>query len=219
MKFSWMGTIVLGFLSFATIGCQSTLKQENQALRSDNQRLQNSLRDSEAARRNSPDPAQVQTLQNELTAREARIKELESQLRRPDVNSDPEIAGIATSYDRKKGELTVSLPSDVLFTPGSVEIKSGSKTTLDKLIAAIKRDYSGKKVRVEGHTDKDPIVRSQDKWIDNLDLSQNRAGAVARYLMEHGVERKNIATIGYGDTQPKSTKSASRRVEIVVIVG
>lgn len=220
MKFSWMSSVVLGLFFFTSIGCQSTgLKDENAALRRDNQTLKTRLDDSESARRNAPDAAQVQAMQAELAAKENRIKELEGQLRRPEAGSDPGIAGIDTSYDRKKGELTVSLPSDVLFAPGSSELKAGSKATLEKLVAAIKKDYAGKKVRVEGHTDKDPVVRSQDKWIDNLDLSQNRAGSVARYLMERGVDKKNIATVGYGDTHPKGTKAASRRVEIVVVVG
>jgi flagellar motor protein MotB len=220
MKFSWMSSVVLGLFFFTSIGCQSTgLKDENASLKRDNQTLKTRLDESESARRNAPDPTQVQALQNELAARESRIKELEGQLRRPEAGSDPDIAGIATSYDRKKGELTVSLPSDVLFAPGSSELKAGSRTTLEKLVAAIKHDYAGKKIRVEGHTDKDPVARSQDKWIDNLDLSQNRAGAVARYLMERGVDKKNIATVGYGDTHPKGTKAASRRVEIVVVVG
>ena len=89
--------------------------------------------------------------------------------------------------------------------------------TLDKVVAAVKKDYPGKKIRIQGHTDKDPIVRSTDKWIDNMDLSQNRAGAVARYLMLKGVDMKSIVTVGFGDTQPKSTKAQSRRVEIVVV--
>jgi flagellar motor protein MotB len=221
MKVSWMGLVALGLVGFISSGCTNKLKQENATLRNDNAQLKGRLVASESARQQSLDPAQYQAMQNELAAREARIKELEGQLKKPEVGqvSDPAIEGIATSYDRSKGELTVSLPSDILFAPGSADLKSTSKGTLDKVIAALRLDYAGKKVRVEGHTDKDPVARSADKWIDNLDLSQNRAGAVARYLMEKGLERKNVVTIGHGDAQPKASKAASRRVEIVVVAG
>jgi len=111
----------------------------------------------------------------------------------------------------------VTLSSDVLFAPGSVDLKPEAKAALDKVVAGVKKDYAGKKIRVQGHTDKDPIVRSTDKWIDNMDLSQNRAAAVARYLTLKGVDSKNLVTVGFGDTKPKATKAQSRRVEIVVV--
>jgi flagellar motor protein MotB len=168
-----------------------------------------------------PDNAQVAAMQAELAAREAKIRELEAaRAQPPSVKSaadNPEIAGLATTFDKTKRELTVTLQSDILFDPGSADLKPGSKTTLDKVVAAIKKDYPGKKVRIHGHTDKDPIVHSNARWIDNMDLSQNRAAAVARYLKVKGVDTKNISTVGFGDTQPKPTKEKSRRVEIVVV--
>jgi outer membrane protein OmpA-like peptidoglycan-associated protein len=218
MKLSWMSSASLALIVLTTVGCQSnSLKTENAALKRDNENLRAQLR-------GSASPQQLQQWQDAVAQREARIRELETQLRRPEPGqpaaaADPGIAGIATSYDRVKGELTVSLPSDVLFTPGSADLKSTSRSTLEKIVSALKKDYAGKKIRVEGHTDKDPIVRSQDKWIDNLDLSQNRAGAVARYLIDRGISRGDILTVGYGDTRPKLNKTASRRVEIVVVTG
>ena len=164
-------------------------------------------------------PDLIAQLDAELAAREARIKELEA-ARAQSANkdsADPQIAGVASTYDKAKRELTVTLQSDILFAPGSADIRPEAKPSLDKVAAAIKKDYTGKKVRVQGHTDKDPILHSTDKWIDNMDLSQNRAGAVARYLMLKGVDMKSIVTVGFGDTQPKQTKAQSRRVEIVVV--
>ncbi len=115
--------------------------------------------------------------------------------------------------------MTVNLPSDILFASGSAQIKPSAQATLNKVVAALKRDYAGKRIRVEGHTDSDPIIRSRDKWIDNLDLSLNRAAAVTRYLAEKGVDSRNMSAVGYGEAKPKASKPASRRVEIVVLVG
>ena len=218
-----MGSVVL-ILAFVSIGCGSSLKNENAALRRENDQLKAQLADRESALSRAPDPSQLQAMQNEIAQREARIRELEGQLRRPTGSSgggaeDPSIAGIETSYDRHKGEMTVRLPSDLLFVSGKIELKPASKGTLDKVIAALKRDYAGKKIRVEGHTDSDPITKTKDQWIDNLDLSLNRAATVTRYLVEHGIDKRNIATAGFGDARPKGSKAASRRVEIVVVVG
>lgn len=215
-----MSTLLVIFISMLSVGCSGGIKGENAALKRENQELQARLADSERALRSAPDPSQLQRMQNEIGQREARIREMEAQLRTPTgAGSDPGIAGIETSYDRKKGELTVNLPADILFPSGSIQLKATSKSTLDKVVAALRKDYAGKRIRVEGHTDNDPIVRTKDQWIDNLDLSLNRAATISRYLAEKGIDSKLITTSGLGASQPKSTKPASRRVEIVVLVG
>ena len=60
------------------------------------------------------------------------------------------------------------------------------RKVVDKVAAALKRDYSGKQIRVEGHTDSDPIKLS--KWANNQQLSLARAAAeraVAEALQAH----------------------------------
>jgi chemotaxis protein MotB len=218
-----MGLVVVCLISLFAVGCSSDKKGPDEAaqLRQQNQQLQARLTDAEARARTAPDPQQLSALQNEIAQREARIKELEAQLQKPAAGAaaDPELSGIKATYDRKKGELTVNLPGDVLFASGSADIKPTAKATLDKIVRAIKKDYPDKKIRVEGHTDTDPIKASGKQWIDNLDLSLNRAAAVTRFLEKQGIAKKQIATVGFGENQPKSTKAASRRVEIVVVVG
>ena len=214
-----MSALLVISLAMLSAGCSGGMKNENASLKRENQELQARLADSERALRSAPDPSQLQRMQNEIAQREARIRELETQLRTSEPGSDPGISGIETTYDRRKGELTVNLPADILFPSGSIQLKSTSKATLDKVVAALKKDYAGKRIRVEGHSDNDPIVRTKDQWIDNLDLSLNRAATISRYLSEKGVDSKLITTSGLGSAVPKKTKAASRRVEIVVLVG
>jgi chemotaxis protein MotB len=214
-----MSAFLVIAVSLLSAGCSGGLKNENAALRQQNQELQARLSDSERALRSAPDPSQLQRMQNEIAQREARIRELESQLRTLEPGGDPGIAGIQTSYDRRRGELTVNLPADILFPSGSNELKPTSKATLDKVVAALRRDYPGKHIRVEGHTDSDPILRTRGRWVDNLDLSLNRAASVSRYMAEKGLDARLITTSGLGSTRPKASKPASRRVEIVVLVG
>jgi outer membrane protein OmpA-like peptidoglycan-associated protein len=217
-------SVAIGLL---TVGCTNPLEGENKELHRQNRELQamnNELTSNNMAMQNklqsAPDPSQLSSMQTELANRDAKIKELEDQLRQPTpgAGAQPGIEGIETTYDPAAGTLTVNLPGDVLFASGQDELKGSAKATLDKVIKALKGDYAGKRVRVEGHTDSDPIVKTKDKYIDNLDLSLNRAAAVTRYLESKGVDSKLVTTSGFGPARPKGNKAQSRRVEIVVVV-
>ena len=71
--------------------------------------------------------------------------------------------------------------------------------------------------RIDGHTDS----RATDEY--NLDLSQRRAMAVLRYLVDHGVEETRLAARGYGESQPiadndtEEGRALNRRVEFIVL--
>ena len=128
-----------------------------------------------------------------------------------------EVGGQEAVEDRAAGTVTVNLPGDVFFDPGSNTLKGDAKKALDKVSAALKKDYAGKTVRVEGHTDSDPIRRS--KWKSNQELSEARANAVRDYLLGKGVGGGSIMTTGHGSEKPRSDdKARNRRVEIVVLV-
>jgi chemotaxis protein MotB len=84
---------------------------------------------------------------------------------------------------------------------------------------ALKKTYPGRPIRVEGHTDADPIVKTKQDWDDNLDLSLARAAAVSRYLAAHGIDPKQVTTSGFGPYRPRgASKARNRRVEIVVVM-
>lgn len=121
--------------------------------------------------------------------------------------------GSGGSFARDSGgNARATISGDVLFDSGQVTIKSAAKKQLDKIAAEIRNSYSGADIRIEGYTDSDPIRKS--KWGSNEALSQARADAVRDYLASKGV---NATAIGMGSTNAKSTKAASRRVEIVVL--
>ncbi len=113
------------------------------------------------------------------------------------------------------GRRVAEVKGDVVFASGSVDIRPEARRELDKIAASINRNYAGAQVRVEGHTDSDPIRKS--KWGTNEALSQARADAVRRYLVQKGVDSGSIDAVGYGSSRPKGTKAASRRVEVVIL--
>ncbi len=213
--------LLLGLVSLFTVGCQNKMHDENVKLHRQNRELQDQLS-------SAPDANQMAQLQSEISARDAKIQELETQLRQPAPGQPQQqasregggemngLSGIEVTRDEVAGTVTVRVPGDVLFDSGKASLKSSAKATLDKIAAAIKKDYAGKKVFVDGHTDADPISKTKDQWKDNLDLSAERARAVAKYLTSQGLEQKLVDARAMGSTNPKPNKAASRRVEIVV---
>lgn len=213
-------SIVLGLLCLSGVGCQSKLQDENTSLWRQNRELQAKNRQLEGERDSRADPSQVTTLQQQLSQRDAQIADLQSQLRAPQPGAaapaNESLSGIDVTRDERAGTMTVNVPGDVLFPPGKADLKESSKATLNKIAGFIKKDYSGKKLIVQGYTDRDPISRTKDQWTDNLDLSAARARAVAAYLGQQGIDTKKVGLQAYGDTSPKTSKEKSRRVEIVV---
>jgi outer membrane protein OmpA-like peptidoglycan-associated protein len=101
------------------------------------------------------------------------------------------------------------------FNSGSATISADSQNLLNALSDVAKRcvDYS---VEVGGHTD------TRGDEIANQSLSENRAQAVADYLLGKGVEKTQLTIKGYGETMPldtSNTKDAdakNRRIELKV---
>jgi chemotaxis protein MotB len=116
---------------------------------------------------------------------------------------------------RGNGEVTVGIAGDVLFASGSATLRPEARASLDRVVANIRSQYPGKTIRVEGHTDTDPIRKS--KWETNERLSAERAMAVQAYLVSKGLDRKQVYSAAFADTRPKGSKKDSRRVEIVII--
>ncbi len=113
------------------------------------------------------------------------------------------------------GRMVAEISGDVLFDSGKATLKSTSKKQLDRIASQLNGKYSGTNVRIEGHTDSDPIKKSQ--WASNDALSQARADSVRTYLATKGVTDGRLQSIGMGSKYPKSSKAASRRVDIVIL--
>jgi outer membrane protein OmpA-like peptidoglycan-associated protein len=80
----------------------------------------------------------------------------------------------------------------VLFAEGSSDIKPEFKTILDKflpryldVVTQDKYRNSIAEIRIEGHTNTKPINKTTDPYIDNMELSQNRARNVLAHLRAH----------------------------------
>lgn len=172
------------------------------------------------------------TLTQSARDKDSRIAELEEKLAncapagaatQPVSNWQPPVTGYnppastgntSEFVQQTNGDLVATLAGNVLFDSGKTTIKDSAKKQLDRIAREIKNQHRGAAIRVEGHTDSDPIKKS--KWASNEALSQGRADAVKTYLAKAGVPTSTIQSIGYGSSQPKKSKAESRRVEVVI---
>ena len=115
------------------------------------------------------------------------------------------------------------LQSELLFAKSKAEIGEAGKRELAKLATtlleiAIKMpgdiDWI---LRVDGHTDSDPI--STPQFPSNWELSTARALSVVHALVDTGIPAKRLAATGFGEHYPltsgttEATKAKNRRIE------
>jgi OOP family OmpA-OmpF porin len=84
----------------------------------------------------------------------------------------------------------------VYFDTNSATIKPESYPDLDRVVTFMNQTSPSATGVVEGHTD------SQGADAFNMALSQRRADAVMKYLVDHGVPAGRLSAKGYGETQP-----------------
>lgn len=111
----------------------------------------------------------------------------------------------------------IRLDGSQLFGPGRAELKPEVSGTLDQVAQAIRSNYPGHLIGIEGHTDSDPITKS--KWKSNHELAVARSVALFQALKSRGVPESQLFVAGYGPNRPITggrDKSQNRRVEIVV---
>ncbi len=114
--------------------------------------------------------------------------------------------------------------SEVLFAKGDAEISTLGQEEMLKLADALRQleaeipqDIAWV-LRVDGHTDIDPI--KSPFFQSNWELSSARAIAVVKYLISQGVAPKHLVAAGFGEFQPldvgtsEDAKSQNRRIEL-----
>jgi chemotaxis protein MotB len=132
------------------------------------------------------------------------------------------IGGGAVVRDTAEGPM-VQLPETILFDSGLAKLKTKGEVALEK-IAKHLMSHPSASVRVDGHTDNDPIVKSKYLWESNHHLSAGRALSVLHYLVNKGhIEKNRIHIAGYGPNRPiasnknKAGKMQNRRVEFLIL--
>ena len=111
----------------------------------------------------------------------------------------------------------IIITEQVHFETGKSTIKRKSYPILDAVVEVMNANAQILKIRVEGHTDD----RGSDDM--NLKLSDDRAAAVMKYLVDKGVSERRLDAVGYGETKPikdnetAEGRAANRRVEFTIM--
>jgi chemotaxis protein MotB len=217
--------LAVSFLAavLSTVGCCDKEKKLIEALNADNKKLLDTKTAMQSE--NASLKARQQDLLDQMDAKDAELLSANQKIANLEAQAATKPAEPAKSGEWDVGLHAdrVSLTGDILFSSGRATLTAAGRATLNRVVATLRAKYVGMPVRVYGYTDSDPIRVTKKLWTDNLDLSANRAMAVARYLRSAGISADQIETIAMGESRPVASNSSrggkakNRRVEIVVI--
>ncbi|SDG87749.1 OmpA/MotB family protein [Psychroflexus sediminis] len=121
----------------------------------------------------------------------------------------------------EKGVVFVSISDKLLFGSGQYKVTQEARNVLAK-VAKVVNDKKDFEFMVEGHTDTQPISRTNIE--DNWDLSTKRATSVVRILQEeYNVDPTRMTAAGRGEYIPVASnetaegRAKNRRTRIVVL--
>lgn len=202
-------------------GTIDRLTAEVEALHSDVRRLNAALAASEA----------------QVDDRDQEIVNLEAELNQALLRQVEELTGYRSEFFGELSQVLGDRPgievqgdrfvfqSEVLFRSGSARLEPQgrerlaefARTILD-LAAEFPEDVDWV-LRVDGHTDRRPIVDTSE-FASNWELSTARATEVVRFLAEQGIPPERLAAAGFGEFQPiddgdtEEAYARNRRIEM-----
>lgn len=115
------------------------------------------------------------------------------------------------------GEERLEVSERIFFEVDSDIIKSDSHSLLDEVAMVLTDHPEIKLLEIQGHTD------DQGPDAYNKALSQKRAEAVRRYLIDQGIPARRLRATGYGEEYPRvegttaEARAMNRRVEFVLL--
>lgn len=95
--------------------------------------------------------------------------------------------------------------SRIPFAAGSTSLSGADRELLDNIVAYVQADSTVERIFVDGHTD------SSGSRINNRALSEERANAVAEYLIGEGVDTDMVTVRAHADQYPVSRRPADNR--------
>lgn len=156
---------------------------------------------------------QLRTLRAETEKRIAAIEDIQKQFAKM-------IDTGALKVTARRGALSLSLPAEVLFPSGVAELSKDGELKVLEVGLTLKK-FPDRRFLVVGHSDNQPLKSSTFK--DNWDLSAARALTVTRFLVQAGMNPKNILPAGAGEHDPLLEKASgkdlarNRRIEILLL--
>lgn len=118
----------------------------------------------------------------------------------------------------------IGISGSVLFAPGSDELRTDGRQLLTSLVQPLRVYLEGRNemLMISGFTD-DKRLRNGTVFVDNLELSAQRALTVTRAMIEEGMPASQVFAAAFGSQQPVASNSdekgraLNRRVELAPV--
>ncbi len=233
MKISGMNKIFLSLLAVVALSsCVSKQKYEEltQAKAQSEEALRREIADRDAQIKDLQ--GRAESLQSDLNMSEGEVENFAAQVKAGNEKLNALYESIAEAFEtydpndlevsERNGKLYITLSNSILFDAGRARLSDDSKEVVETIANAIK-DNPDLTIRIEGHTDNDPVKIHKYKYKDNWALSTARALAIVSELEKMGVDGKRLTAAGKGDTQPIASndtdegKQKNRRTEFIVV--
>jgi len=110
-------------------------------------------------------------------------------------------------------EQVITLPAPIQFKFDTAIMLPGADVYLNQVLDVLKKHPEVLKLEIQGHTS------SEGGHEYNMRLSNDRAKAVVKWLVDHGIESKRLVPHGFGLTQPlvpndtEENRARNRRVQ------
>lgn len=110
----------------------------------------------------------------------------------------------------------IEITEQVKFAQNKATIEPDSLPLIDEIAKTIKENDKIKKIEVGGHTSAEGDAGA------NMKLSQDRAAAIVKALVERGIDKGRLSSKGFGVTKPIGDNAtpvgrvANRRVEFLI---
>jgi chemotaxis protein MotB len=184
----------------------------------------------EIVKLNKNNDAQVAQLRGEKSATEKELAEL----RRQKEAAEKRIAAFKALQQKfralvdtgklqvafRNGQMTLKLPSGILFPSGSAELSKAGQVALSEVVKILVQ-FKDRRFVVAGHTDNQPIKTAAFK--NNWYLSTARANSVVQFMIKEQFPAPNLAAAGYGEFDPVAKndtdqgREVNRRIEIILV--
>lgn len=157
--------------------------------------------------------SQLRALRAETEKRIAAIEDIQKQFAKM-------IDTGALKVTARRGSLSLSLPAEVLFPSGVADLSKDGELKVLEVGLTLKK-FPDRRFLVVGHSDSVPLKSSVFK--DNWELSTARALTVTRFLVQAGMNPKNILPAGAGEHDPLLERATgkdlarNRRIEILLL--
>lgn len=151
-------------------------------------------------------------------AKEAIAEKMRSKLVSQEPSRDVVVEGV------KEG-IRITLVGRLLFESGGSTLVQEGQRMLNQVAEALFEDFPGLHVRIEGHTDNQPVPPNAS-YQNNWKLAEQRAFAVMRHFRDqNNIDQDRLSVMSCGQYRPRfpndtpENRALNRRVEIILLQG